>query len=410
MRDHRWIGARSNAGALLLVAWSASCGVQDTDRPAVPTGMYELEATLAGRTFPVRLELLSAGDRPWGRLTVVAGQERVVAVRGTGVAGGMWHFAAGGPVRSLRLGFTDSIAGTLVLGGAPPVPVEGRRAGDLASSEALRAHHILGPLGLAARAGEEGASFPTGTPDGALIFARHGPDLSRQTLMIAEPTLDGWRDPRVMAVSGRYSDRSPAVLPDGSGIVFASDRPAGADDDFEGYRLWFASRVASGDWGRPAPVEFHGGWVHDARQPSVTADGTLYFSSDAPGGSGEGDIYVAVSVAPGRWAAPRNLGEPINGPSDDHGAFVAPDGSYMILTSAGERPGHLGGDDLYLSRRTANGWSSPFALELPVNTFANEYGAWVSPVDGRLYFTSDRYGYANIFRLDAGAAGLSPAR
>ena len=34
-----------------------------------------------------------------------------------------------------------------------------------------------------------------------------------------------------------------------------------------------------------------------------------------------------------------NLGESINGPANEHGAFVAPDGSYMILTSSGGRPG-----------------------------------------------------------------------
>ncbi|MFW6078693.1 MAG: hypothetical protein ACODAE_03680, partial [Gemmatimonadota bacterium] len=77
----------------------------------------------------------------------------------------------------------------------------------------------------------------------------------------------------------------------------------------------------------------------------------------------------------------------------------------------GERPGRTGGDDLYVSRRTDDGWSEPMPLDLPVNTYANEYGPWVSTADGALYFTSDRYGYAAIFRLDAEQAGLpTPAR
>lgn len=219
----------------------------------------------------------------------------------------------------------------------------------------------------------------------------------------------------MLGISGEHSDRSPDVLPDGSGLVFASDRPARggeAAEESDGYRLWFAPRRDSGEWGAPTPVRFEGGWEHDARQPSVTAEGQLYFSSDAPGGHGEGDIYVADPVAPGRWSAPRNLGEPVNGPGDEHGAFVAPDGSYMILASAGERPGRSGGDDLYLSRRDGSGWSQPAALDLPVNTFANEYGAWVSPRDGHLYFSSDRYGHADVFRVDVGILtelGVLPA-
>lgn len=114
--------------------------------------------------------------------------------------------------------------------------------------------------------------------------------------------------------------------------------------------------------------------------------------------------------ATGRWGPPRNLGEPIDGPFDEHGAFVAPDGSFMILAASGPRPGSLGGDDLHLSIRTLSGWSTPTALELPVNTFANEHGAWMSPLDGQLYFTSDRYGHADIFRVGAPAAGLPLSR
>lgn len=403
---------RGLAVALALAAGAgmAACASGGGAGPAVPTGTREIEASAGGRSLPVGLELLSVADRPWGRLTVTVGVEVVVAVRGVartgtagtaGTTGVTWRFAVGGPVRDLELRFDgDGVVGTLVLGGAPPITLEGRRVGDVAPPEALRAHHVLEPLGLAgARAGEEGASYPVGTPGGALIFARHGPDLSRQTLVIAEATGDGWGDPRVLEVSGDHSDRSPALLPDGSGLVFASDRPTG-DGPVDGYRLWVAPRVAPGEWGTPVPVELAGGWEHDARQPSVTSDGSLYFSSDAPGGAGDGDIYVAAPVGPGLWGPPRNLGPPINGPGDEHGAFVAPDGSYMILASAGAREGRSGGDDLYVSRPTSTGWSNPVPLALPVNTFANEYGAWVSPADHHLYFTSDRYGYARLFRLE----------
>lgn len=378
---------------------------------SVPAGRYVLEATVGAQTVPVRLELLSIGGRPWGRMTVMAGRPIVSAVRGTDRSGVTWDFVVGGPVRALRLEFADErVTGTIVLGGGPPIRVEGRPAGPVDAAAELRAHYALEPLGMAERAGQVGASFPTVTADGALIFSRHGTDLSRQTLMIARPVADGWADPVVLDGGGDHSDRSPAMHPDGSGFIFASDRPRVDGGGPDGYRLWFARRLASGDWGPPQPVEFADGWDHDARQPSVTADGTLYFSSSAPGGMGQGDIYMAAPVAPGRWGTPRNLGEPINGPLDEHGAFVSPDGSYMILTSAGERPGSVGGDDLYLSLRTDSGWSSPAALELPVNTFANEYGAWVSLLDGYLYFTSDRYGHADIFRVDAREVGLPTAR
>lgn len=78
----------------------------------------------------------------------------------------------------------------------------------------------------------------------------------------------------------------------------------------------------------------------------------------------------------------------------------------MILVSAGSRPDAAGGDDLYLLRREGEGWSPP--LPLPVNSFANEYGPWVTR-DGRtLYFTSDRYGTADLFRVEMESLGIGP--
>lgn len=399
------------AGSLIVVGWLAACGGESADGPVVPTGSYELGATVGDQTVPVQLELLSIDEQPWGRLTVMAGREMISAVRGTDHADGAWSFVVGGPVRDMRLEFSgETVTGTITLGAGPPIGVEGRRIGSVQAADELLDHHGLEPLGMAERAGEIGASFPTITPDGAFIFSRHGSDLSRQRLMIAQPVAGGWDDLEILEIGGEYSDRSPATFPDGSGIIFASDRPVSVGESRGGYRLWLARRDASGAWGQPVLVEFDGGWDHDARQPSLTTDGTLYFSSDAPGGSGQGDIYVAVLVEPGRWSIPQNLGEPINSPFDEHGAFVAPDASYMILTSASDRPGSLGGDDLYLSSRTEGGWTAPTALTLPVNTFANEYGAWVSSLDDHLYFTSDRYGHADIFSVTVRTAGLPPGR
>lgn len=395
------------AGSLIVVGWLVACAGESAHGPVVPTGSYELEATVGDQTVPVRLELLSIDDHPWGRLTVLAGREVISAVRGMDYADGAWRFAVGGPVRDMRLEFSgESVTGAITLGDGPPIAVDGERVGPVQGASELLDHHDLRPLGMAERAGEIGASFPTVTPHGALIFSRHGSDLSRQTLMIAQPRERDWDHPEILEAGGEYSDRSPAVMPDGSGIVFASDRPASGEDSPEGYRLWLTPRLGSGDWGQPVLVEFDGGWDHDARQPSITTDGTLYFSSNAPGGRGQGDIYVAVPVEPGRWGIPQSVGEPINSPFDEHGAFVAPDGSYMVLTRASDGPGSLGGDDLYLSLRAEGGWAAPTALTLPVNTFANEYGAWVSPLDGHLYFTSDRYGHADIFRVPVGSAGL----
>ena len=88
----------------------------------------------------------------------------------------------------------------------------------------------------------------------------------------------------------------------------------------------------------------------DDYYPTLTRSGTLVFSSNRPGGLGENDIYRARRVD-GRWTTPENLGVPVNSASREYDPFIAPDESYLVFAS--ERPGGLGGADLYVERAAA---------------------------------------------------------
>lgn len=86
--------------------------------------------------------------------------------------------------------------------------------------------------------------------------------------------------------------------------------------------------------------------------------------------------------------------------------FIDPAQRYMILARTDD-PSGLGGDDLFISARTAGGgWSAPRNLGRGVNTAEYEYGPLVS-ADGRtLYFTSHRGGNASLYRIPTAAAGI----
>ena len=76
------------------------------------------------------------------------------------------------------------------------------------------------------------------------------------------------------------------------------------------------------------------------------------------------------------WGAAENLGEPINSPYDEVSPMLAIDGHRMYFAS--NRPGGLGGNDIYVSRRHNKrddfGWKVPRNLGEGVNTPANEAG------------------------------------
>lgn len=198
----------------------------------------------------------------------------------------------------------------------------------------------------------------------------------------------GWSAPRVAPFSGSgFSDADPAMSPDGRAIFFMSRRPpsstpAGAPQrpDFD---IWvfdvFTKVTERVDAVSSEKMDLF---------PSVTVDGTLYFTSDRDGGHGGLDIYRSRHVN-GRYTAPENIGPAVNSTYSESNVFVAPDESYVIY-SAGGRPDGRGGADLYISDRRQDGsWSTPRPLRY-VNTEWDDYAPTVSP-DGRLlYFTSRR--------------------
>ncbi|HXJ05041.1 MAG TPA: hypothetical protein VNH65_08075 [Candidatus Acidoferrum sp.] len=148
--------------------------------------------------------------------------------------------------------------------------------------------------------------------------------------------------------------------------------------------------------------------------PSVSKDGlSLYFFSDRPGGFGGNDIWVSQRASvDDPWGPPQNLGPSINTSGDENAPTISLDGHQLYFAS--DRPGGFGGLDLYVSRRHNKrddfAWQPPVNLGSGVNIFANEAAAapFEDDVTGAttLYFHSDRPG--GIGGDDIYAATLNP--
>jgi hypothetical protein len=150
----------------------------------------------------------------------------------------------------------------------------------------------------------------------------------------------------------------------------------------DGARAWRVGRDDAGKWGAPVrlpePVNSPGAeWF-----PRLTADGWLYFGSNRPGGLGGNDIWRARADAEGRWRV-ENLGPAINTAGDEYEALPSPDGSRLIVMAE---------SGLYQSRRTGRGWSKRVKLPPEVNVNATEIGALFSPSGRSLLFSRDTKG------------------
>jgi hypothetical protein len=182
-----------------------------------------------------------------------------------------------------------------------------------------------------------------------------------------------------------------AVSPDGRELYFLGEYPNEYAQELPTWDLWVSYRV-NGKWAParvvPPPISTEAIEVY----PVVVADGSLYFSSDRPGGLSRtlSDLYRAQRLPDGSFADPVNVGAPINGEFGTGDTFVSPDESYMVFSS--RRSPSVGSGDLFVSFRLDNGgWGKPIHLGDVINTDAHEFCPMVTP-DGKYLFFSRLHG------------------
>jgi hypothetical protein len=251
------------------------------------------------------------------------------------------------------------------------------------------------------------------TPDGDEILWCANIGNHTVSTILRSRRVDGrWTAPEIapFAADTRHRNLEPCVSPDGGRLWFVSDRPApGAVPDESGESpenadIWYCERTADG-WGEPRnlgpPVNTDGPEFF----PSVTRDGTLYFTRDDRA-TGQSAIWRA-RLAGGVYREPERLPERVNSTAHCFNACVAPDESFLIVPTFG-RPDSRGGCDYYIVFRGPDDtWSEPVNLGERVNTDArDEWSPALSP-DGRyLFFMTRRPDERRL----AGDAPLTHAR
>jgi Tol biopolymer transport system component len=154
------------------------------------------------------------------------------------------------------------------------------------------------------------------------------------------------------------------------------------------------------EWSAPVNLGAPVSSASSEQGPYISRDGlTLYFVSNRPGGFGSQDIYVSHRASlDDSWGAPQNLGANINSNSNDASPTLSSDEHRLYFHSG--RSGGFGATDLYVSRRRDkhddSGWGIPENLGGIVNTTGNERGLTLLEDDetgtSTVYFDSDRPG------------------
>lgn len=180
-------------------------------------------------------------------------------------------------------------------------------------------------------------------PDGSLIFTRNNYYKGK-----AGRSKDGINKLKLYIATGdnltvisefpynndEYSVGHPALTPDGNILVFSSDMPGG----YGGTDLYYSVRSGT-QWTRPINMGKQINTEGNEQFPSISTDGTLFFSSTGHPGLGGLDVFEVPLVNMRASRAPVNLGAPINSSKDDFGFIRALDRKSGYFSS------NRGGDD-----------------------------------------------------------------
>lgn len=159
-----------------------------------------------------------------------------------------------------------------------------------------------------------------------------------------------------------------SFTPDGSAMYFTR----WVKKDGKNLASIYVSHQTNGAWSAP---ELLAGKInvpnYSSQQPQVTADGKyLLFASDRPGGLGGFDLYYATLNKNGQAGAVNNLGL-VNTKEDDQAPFYYQPTGTLVFASKG-RVG-MGGYDLYQAQGVIGGFfSEPQNLGYPVNSIKDD--------------------------------------
>jgi len=212
----------------------------------------------------------------------------------------------------------------------------------------------------------------------------------------AAPRYSDWGQPTNLGVvvNSTSADSGPALSKDGLALYFTSRRPGGLG----GEDLWVAQRASSQDaWGAPANLGAPVNTTGDDRVPTLSRDEHwLLYGSTRPGGFGSFDIWASwrENVHDAfAWQEPVNLGPNINTAAAEIAPAIFENegsvGSELYFNST--KPG-VGGPDLYMSTRDANGAWGPAILLVQLDTIWNDSRPAIRHDGLELLFMSDRPG------------------
>jgi tetratricopeptide (TPR) repeat protein/cell division protein FtsN len=182
-------------------------------------------------------------------------------------------------------------------------------------------------------------------------------------LFVAKKTGEIWSKPKNVSdqVSKKFYLKTTGISYDGTKLYLATDDPINND--------LFESSYDGTKWENAKKMDKVFNTKSNETHASSSKDGnTIYFTSDRPGGLGGLDIYKSTKDEKGKWGPAINLGSKINTPFNEETPFITTNDKYLFFSSQGHSS--IGGYDIFYTDLTGD--QEVINIGYPINTTGND--------------------------------------
>jgi Tol biopolymer transport system component len=212
---------------------------------------------------------------------------------------------------------------------------------------------------------------PTITPDGRILYLTIAGRSRTVVVELHRDATQAWKLAGNAPFSGTWRDLEEVLTPDGTAMVFASNRPLpGGTKPLDAYyngkfgaglggNIWIVHRTASG-WGDPRPFPAGINANTSVFSPAIASDGTLYFMRAS---GKQGRFHIFVSSPPYRTSKLAPFASAVSAEFDP---TVTSDGSTVVFSST-RAPLPKGTSHLFVTYRHGSSWTTPRDLGAAIN-------------------------------------------
>lgn len=230
------------------------------------------------------------------------------------------------------------------------------------------------------------------SPNGKTAYFTRRKENEKQKIVESNFENGSWTIPKICEFS-TDRDETPFLTSDGNTLYFGSQRqiPNKPNQGNFDMNIWKVQKTGKG-WSNATPLPDIINQVQEKNEEWPSSNANFIFSNDDKNyiyatmqrGTKSIEIYTTEEKN-GTFSQPQKIsGLFENEKYWKYSAVYSPDGNYLIFNSS-DAPGGVGGEDIFVAKKTSSGWTKATGLGTLVNTKAEESSPRFSR-DGKYFF------------------------